>query len=486
MIRVRNQSIRTRLIWATTLISTVAIAITILLSAITAYQDAKTALTQQIDTVGAILAENLVTPLIFNDDKAAARIIRSARSQGGILSVIVFDPDWGIFAEYGQGSCPVDGRVGDSFEDTHVTSTYTVQDGAVVVGSLQICTSLRDLNDAVYGILELSLVLILTAVVVAWFLARLLARRVSQPIEHLASVMDAVTIDRDFGRRAEKSTDDEIGTLIDGFNEMIENIEVYSQELAEARDMAEAANESKTRFLATMSHELRTPLNAIMGFSEVIKDQLYGDKPDIYQAYARDIHKSAVFQLDLVNDLLDMSRLEAGAYDIHEGTVTPAKLVEESVELFQQSALKKNLEFHVKVAPEPLALKVDPRAIKQVIANLLGNAIKFTPRLGEVVLNAGSTDDGDYRITISDTGIGIKEQDLDRVVSPFERGHSHLTGQYPGTGLGLSICKSIIEKHGGRLSIDSLYGEGTTVSVTIPAHRVAEERTAATVHRLKV
>ena len=237
---------------------------------------------------------------------------------------------------------------------------------------------------------------------------------------------------------------------------------------------AETANRAKSEFLANMSHELRTPLNAINGFSEIMVGEMFGALGDPrYREYARDIHNSGQHLLALINDILDMSKIEAGKHQLRVEPVSLEDLSEDAVRLVRNraEAVGVTIEIDFPTLPE---VEVDYRAIKQVLLNLLSNAIKYTPRDGRITITAEPRPDvmgGRIAVFVRDTGIGIPKEDLARLAKPFEQVESHLARTTSGTGLGLALTKSLVELHNGVLNIDSTPGEGTTVSFVLPVRR---------------
>ncbi len=247
-----------------------------------------------------------------------------------------------------------------------------------------------------------------------------------------------------------------------------------------AREEAEAANRAKSRFLATMSHELRTPLNTILGFSEIIRDHLMGpDALPRYAEYAGDIHESGCHLLALISDILDIAKIESGRLQIEPVPLDLRATIEAVVRLVRVRAAETGLEILVELPVPPPELVADPRAVKQILFNLLSNAIKFTPAGGRITLSAsaaepaaaGAGDADAVRLAISDTGIGIPADQLERVLRPFEQIDNRYNRSGGGTGLGLALVKALTELHGGRLGITSAVGTGTTVTVTLPAGR---------------
>jgi two-component system cell cycle sensor histidine kinase PleC len=241
----------------------------------------------------------------------------------------------------------------------------------------------------------------------------------------------------------------------------------------EARRRAESANIAKSRFLAQMSHELRTPLNAILGFSEVMKTEIFGPHGvPAYKDYCADIHNSGVHLLGLINEILDLSRIEAGRYELNEEPVALAGVVSECAHLLQMRAKSRGLTIHEMYEPDMPRLWADERAVRQICLNLLSNAIKFTPQGGEIWLKAGWTASGGQYMNVKDTGPGIPEEEIPIVLASFGQGSNSIKSAEQGAGLGLPIAKSLIDLHGGTFSLKSKLRIGTEVIITFPPERV--------------
>ena len=241
----------------------------------------------------------------------------------------------------------------------------------------------------------------------------------------------------------------------------------------EARRRAEAANIAKSRFLAQMSHELRTPLNAILGFSEVMKGEIFGPhQVPAYKDDAADIHNSGVHLLGLINEILDLSRIEAGRYELNEEAVLLAHVVGECAHLLAMRAKSRGLTIHELYENDMPQLWVDARAVRQICLNLLGNAIKFTPRGGEIWVKVGWTASGGQYFTVQDTGSGIPEEEIPIVLASFGQGSNAIKSAEQGAGLGLPIAKSLVDLHGGTFTLKSKLRIGTEVIVTFPPERV--------------
>ncbi len=231
------------------------------------------------------------------------------------------------------------------------------------------------------------------------------------------------------------------------------------------------SNQIKSEFLANMSHELRTPMNAILGFSEVIKDELLGPngRPD-YRSYAADIHSSGSHLLTLINTILDLSKIEAGKFELHEDRIDLHETVDDALRIIRLKAEQKGV-FLVNEVPRGIILDADPSALRQVALNLMSNAVKFTPAGGSVRASLDPSGDA-IKLVVTDTGCGIRPEDLQRVFESFGQGRHDVANVEQGTGLGLPISRGLLRLHGGDLWLESVLGEGTRVTASLPLSRV--------------
>jgi two-component system, cell cycle sensor histidine kinase PleC len=241
----------------------------------------------------------------------------------------------------------------------------------------------------------------------------------------------------------------------------------------EARHRAESANVAKSRFLAQMSHELRTPLNAILGFSEVMKSEIFGAHAvPVYKEYSADIHNSGVHLLNLINEILDLSRIEAGRYELNEEAVSLVSVVADCHHLMKLRASSRGITIHEVFEQGMPRIWGDERATRQIVLNLLSNSIKFTPQGGEIWLKVGWTASGGQYLSVKDTGSGIPEDEIPIVLASFGQGSNSIKSAEQGAGLGLPIAKSLIDMHGGTFTLKSKLRIGTEVIVTFPPERV--------------
>ena len=251
-----------------------------------------------------------------------------------------------------------------------------------------------------------------------------------------------------------------------------EQLQSLAQQFAEAKEEADAASRTKSEFLANMSHELRTPLNAVMGFSEVIKNELFGPVGVAqYKQYADDIYDSGAHLLSIINDIRDLSKVEAGKFDLNETEIQVPELCRSVIHIVKGRADEAGITLIRRLPENPPYLLADPRSLKQMLLNLMSNAIKFTTSGGTVDLVASIGADGGFQFDIRDTGVGISAENFDRVLSPFGQVDTAHARDHQGTGLGLPLVKAFIEMHGGRIEIVSEVDEGTTVSLFFPPER---------------
>jgi signal transduction histidine kinase len=239
--------------------------------------------------------------------------------------------------------------------------------------------------------------------------------------------------------------------------------------LMAAKEQAEQANRAKSMFLANMSHELRTPLNAISGFSEIIQEELFGPLGDPhYSEYARDIHASGQHLLSIINDILDLSRIEEGMDELEESEHAIVDAIEACLPLVRERSAAARVRIELDIAAGLPRVIIDLRRVKQILINLLSNAIKFTEAGGNITILAAMAEGGSLEIAVRDNGIGMRPEDISRALEPFGQIDSSLARRYEGTGLGLSLARKLVEAHGGRLLINSELGVGTNVRMLLP------------------
>ena len=267
--------------------------------------------------------------------------------------------------------------------------------------------------------------------------------------------------------RARAEKENELREAVDRLRANQSELTELNEKYHEAKVRAEAANRAKSEFLANMSHELRTPLNAIIGFSEIMIGEMFGRLGDTrYAEYTRDIHASGQHLLELINDVLDMSKIEAGKMTLRLESVELGEVIDDAVRLVRTRASSNGLDLHVHVAERLPRVLADERSVRQVLLNLLSNATKFTPAGGRIEVRAVL--EGEVvRVSVVDTGVGISGADLARLGQPFEQVETQHARTGRGTGLGLALSKALVNMHEGAFRLESAQGVGTTASFTL-------------------
>jgi signal transduction histidine kinase len=297
------------------------------------------------------------------------------------------------------------------------------------------------------------------------------ADRVALPIRQLRDAAARVG-DGEFAAPDLQETPDEIGEMAGSFRRMVSRLQDLMEGHRERALAAEEASRAKSTFLATISHELRTPLNAIIGFSEILKTQMFGPLGSArYRGYADDIHGSAIHLLGLVNDLLDLAKAEAGKHELHEDMLDMAEIADTCRRLMAERAHEAGVRLEVADRLDGSMCRGDERKMRQILLNLLSNAVKFTPAGGLATIDLGLREDGGLQLAVRDTGIGMAAADIAKALEPFGQVADVLTRETGGTGLGLPLTVKLVELHGGSLTIESTPGAGTTVTLLFPAER---------------
>ena len=327
----------------------------------------------------------------------------------------------------------------------------------------------------------------LAALLVSYLLAINLQRTISQPILSLSDTARAISRDKDYSVRApqihsrEKEDKNELVILTNSFNEMLTEISARDKQLKKqyvdlekAKDAAESANRAKSQFLANISHELRTPLNAVIGFSSILMNQLFGPLGDPkYWEYAKDINESGSHLLDIINDILDLSKAEAGKLELNYEEVHIPKSINKCITILSERAEKNQVAIHTDVPKMLPPIVADRLRFIQIVLNVLSNAVKFTKPGGRVDVAVKTRElAGEvthFVITIADTGIGMSQTDIDKAFQSFGQVDSGLNRKYEGTGLGLPLTKKLVDLHHGTIAFDSTLDKGTTVTLTFPA-----------------
>ncbi len=449
----------------------------------------------ELNAIADIIASNVTAAVVFDDAASAEETLAALRAKPGIVSARIYRVDGSLFAAFEAApAAGEDGRAAPPRADDRLRGErgqeLRMLDGYIDlyapihldgerIGTLYLRSDLKQMYDIIDTYLVLAGFVVALLIIVAFLFASRLQKVISAPVLNLLGTMQAVSSGQDYSVRARKHADDELGELSDGFNEMLAKVQAHDDNLRAAWREADTASRAKTEFLANMSHELRTPLNAIIGFSEIIKTEMLGPLgTERYRLYAQDICDSGQHLLQVINDILDISKVEAGGFELDAEATDLGDIIEQSVRLVRKRAEAAHVKLVMEVEPEIPQILIDRRLIKQSLINLLSNAIKFSRDPGHVTLRAIRDSDGAVLLTVTDAGIGIAEKDIPKVVQPFSQVESAFSRSHEGTGLGLPLTKSFVEAHGGTLEIRSRVGRGTAVTLRLPPDRVLEGRPA--------
>lgn len=334
---------------------------------------------------------------------------------------------------------------------------------------------IEELEERAYEVQRTALAVMLAGLVAAAMISWLVAGLLMRPIDAVVRAARQIAQGRLTARMppGSRSTPLEFRQLSGGFNAMAERIEDDQKVMQSALSEAQLANRTKSEFLANMSHEFRTPLNAVIGFSDTMRQQVLGPLGNPrYGEYVDNIHHSGQHLLAIINDILDLSKIEAGQLEIEDEVVDIAGLIEESLILIMPRAAEAELEVAVQADPGLPPVRASKIKLKQALVNLLANAVRFTAPGGRIDIAAGADAAGGAQIRITDTGIGMTADEIELALQPFAQVDSKLSRKYEGTGLGLPLASQLIELHGGHLAVDSAPGRGTTARVHIPADRL--------------
>jgi signal transduction histidine kinase len=493
----------------------------------------KQKMVSDMNILGEIIGDSTVAAITFYDTGSASRTLEALKAERQIVVAVLFDEKGNVFADYRRNG-PIKisipdkvGLTGTTFQDDALISFRPIRLDGEFKGTLFLHSDLQALQDRAARYTVIAVLFAALASLIAFLLATRLQKVISLPILDLAAVTRRIFEHGDYSLRAEVKGRDEIGSLTEGFNKMVgqiqdrdaalkkarKELEVRNEELQEqliervraeealqkahdeleqrvadrtadlarnneelnrAKEIAEGASRTKSEFLANMSHELRTPLNHIIGFTELVVDKNFGELNPQQEEFLNDVLQSSRHLLTLINEILDLSKVESGKMDLELSQVYLRPLVENSLVMVKEKALKHRIKFTTEVADQPEAIQADERKLKQILYNLLSNAVKFTPDGGSIFVrvaleNGASPGYSGLRFSLIDTGVGLKTQDLERIFEPFEQADNSASRKFQGTGLGLALTKKMVELHGGRVWAESEgEGKGSTFHFVIP------------------
>src|SRR5258705_7359996 len=452
----------------------------------------------------------------LKDGAAGDATLSALQGKEELVTAVLYKPDGKIFAHYSRGNSALPANLpshlqeqGYRFEKGYLYVFHDVTLNGERLGTLYLQSDLRQWSQRARRYANILIVFVVVSGLLAFFVSSKLQGFISRPILHLEDTMRMVSVNKSYGVRAVKTYGDEIGRLIDGFNTMLSEIqqrdtvlqstngelktrtqeleeEIFhrkqtQEELLNAKHAAEEANRAKSTFLANMSHELRTPLNAIIGYSEMLEEETRDSGKVENVQDLKKIQGAGKHLLALINDVLDLSKIEAGKMGLHLETFDVAQVIDEMVTTLQPAAAKNANSIRVHLEENVSVMRADITKVRQILFNLLSNACKFTDH-GTIALNVDQIKvEGKnwIQFQVSDTGIGISAKQKENLFQEFAQADASIARKYGGTGLGLAITHRFVQLMKGKISVESEAGQGATFTVQLPAHVVVETTESA-------
>jgi len=483
MFNFRSTSLKTKLTLLTMFTSGVVLLMSIVLFGINDLRGIRRTGERDLQSLADVIGASAISSLDFDDAEAAGKALAPLEHKPSILAAAIYAQDDTVLGRYSRDAQaklapPPRGADGVHYENRRLLIFKPIQRGTTRLGTIFVEADMSQLHELMRSYVQIGVVILLGAMLVAFVLATGLQRVISGPILALAETTRVVSERKKYSIRAVKQGDDEIGSLIDRFNEMLGAMEKHektmgevNEQLRHSQQQALAATEAKSQFLANMSHELRTPLNAIIGYSEMLEEEAQDAGNEQFVADLEKIHGAGKHLLALINDILDISKIEAGKMELYLETFDLKTMLDDIVATTRLLVQKKSNTLVVQMSPDLGAMRGDLTKVRQALFNLLSNASKFTER-GTITLTAAresGSDGGWIVLKVTDTGIGMTREQLGRMFQAFSQADSSTVRKYGGTGLGLAITRHFCRMMGGDVTVASEAGAGSTFTLRLPA-----------------